>query len=56
MDFISEDHISNMTEESLFDKILDKGPDEIFICYKQMNEDLLKRLIKLFGDENFIKN
>jgi len=54
VDFISEEHISRMTEESLFDKILKKSPDEIFICYKQMNEDLLKRLIS-FGDENFIK-
>lgn len=54
VDFISEDHISNMTEEILFTKIINKNPDEIFICYKQMNEELLKRLIS-FGDENFIK-
>lgn len=54
VDFISEEHISNMTEETLFTKILNKNPDEIFICYKQMNEELLKRLIS-FGDENFIK-
>ncbi len=54
VDFISEDHISNMTEETLFANILNKNPDEIFICYKQMNEELLKRLIS-FGDENFIK-
>jgi putative colanic acid biosynthesis UDP-glucose lipid carrier transferase len=53
-DFISEDQISKMPEEDLINGILAKKPDEIFICYKQMNGDLLKRLI-CFGDENFIK-
>ena len=54
VDFISENHINSMPSEVLFIKILSKRPDEIFICYKQMNEGLLKQLIS-FGDENFIK-
>ncbi len=53
-DFISEDEISLTNEEILIDNILSKKPDEIFICYKQMNTELLKRLIRV-GDENFIK-
>jgi len=53
-DFISEDQMNNIPEEILFRKILAKKPDEIFICYKLMNEALLQRLIRL-GDENFIK-
>lgn len=53
-DFISEDHMHNMHEDALTDKLLSKKPDEIFICYKQMDGELLKRLIK-FGDSNFIK-
>jgi exopolysaccharide biosynthesis polyprenyl glycosylphosphotransferase len=53
-DFISEDMIINMPEAMLMSAILSKRPDEIFICYKQLDSDLLKRLIR-FGDENFIK-
>ncbi len=53
-DFISEDQIESMLEEDLITTILNKKPDEIFICYKQMNVELLKRLIR-FGDENYIK-
>ena len=53
-DFISEDEITKMPEENLLGSILKKKPDEIFICYKQLDSELLKRLIK-FGDENFIK-
>ncbi len=53
-DLISEDMIVNMPEEILMDTILSKRPDEIFICYKQLDSDLLKRLIS-FGDENLIK-
>jgi exopolysaccharide biosynthesis polyprenyl glycosylphosphotransferase len=53
-DFISEDHIDNTPEDVLITNILEKKPDEIFICYKKMNTDLLTRLIR-FGDENLIK-
>ena len=53
-DFISEDKISKINLEDLTNDILLKKPDEIFICYKQLNGELLKRLIR-FGDENFIK-
>jgi putative colanic acid biosynthesis UDP-glucose lipid carrier transferase len=53
-DFISEEQIMEMPEERLIGMIINKKPDEIFICYKQMNGELLKRLIKV-GDENFIK-
>jgi exopolysaccharide biosynthesis polyprenyl glycosylphosphotransferase len=52
-DFISEDEIEKMPEEILINTILAKKPDEVFICYKEMNSELLKRLI-LVGDENFI--
>jgi len=53
-DFISEERMFNMPESQLTEKLLSKKPDEIFICYKQMDGELLKRLIK-FGDTNFIK-
>jgi putative colanic acid biosynthesis UDP-glucose lipid carrier transferase len=53
-DLISEDQVNNMAWDELARKILQKKPDEIFICYKLMNEKLLQRLIS-FGDENFIK-
>ncbi|MDB5016994.1 MAG: hypothetical protein JWQ84_1826 [Mucilaginibacter sp.] len=53
-DFISEEQVTNLSEKNLIDKIIDKKPDEIFICYKQMNEELLKRLIRV-GEENYIK-
>jgi putative colanic acid biosynthesis UDP-glucose lipid carrier transferase len=53
-DFISEHQMSNMSENVLIANILDKKPDEIFICYKEINSELLKRLVRL-GDENFIK-
>lgn len=53
-DFISEEQINDMPEGDLISNIISKKPDEIFICYKQMNGELLKRLIRV-GDENFIK-
>lgn len=53
-DFISEEQVDNTPEETLSASILDKKPDEIFVCYKQMNTALLNRLIR-FGDDNFIK-
>ncbi|WP_158828345.1 sugar transferase [Mucilaginibacter lacusdianchii] len=53
-DFISEDQILKMPEDKLIEILLSKKPDEIFICYKQLDSELLKRLICV-GDENFIK-
>jgi exopolysaccharide biosynthesis polyprenyl glycosylphosphotransferase len=53
-DFISEKKITAMPEDALFEHLLSKKPDEIFICYKKLDIELLKRLIRL-GDENFIK-
>jgi exopolysaccharide biosynthesis polyprenyl glycosylphosphotransferase len=53
-DFISEERILTMNEDDLTESLLSKKPDEVFICYRQMDSELLKRLIK-FGDNNFIK-
>jgi exopolysaccharide biosynthesis polyprenyl glycosylphosphotransferase len=53
-DFISEEQISSMPEDVLLETLLNKKPNEIFICYKQMNGDLLGRLIK-FGNAHLIK-
>ncbi|AMR32939.1 hypothetical protein A0256_16690 [Mucilaginibacter sp. PAMC 26640] len=46
-DFISEDKLDEMPENELVQQLLEKGPAEIFICYKQMNPQLLSRLIQL---------
>ena len=54
IDFISDDHVSIMSESMLTDKILAAKPDEIFLCYKQLNPVLLKNLTSV-GEENFIK-
>jgi exopolysaccharide biosynthesis polyprenyl glycosylphosphotransferase len=53
-DFIAEDQVAKMTDDILINSILIKKPDEIFICYKQMNSELLEKLIRI-GDDNFIK-
>lgn len=53
-DFISEEHISNLSEDVLISRLLSKNTDEIFVCYKEINKDFLKRLIR-FGDDNSIK-
>jgi len=53
-DFISEDQILKMPENEIVEVLFSKRPDEIFICYKQLNDDLLKNLIRL-GDIHFIK-
>jgi putative colanic acid biosynthesis UDP-glucose lipid carrier transferase len=54
IDFISEEYIGAMHEDELINHLLSKEPDEIFICYKKLNSELLKRLIAV-GDGNFIK-
>ncbi len=53
-DFISEEQMAQLPEEVLIEKLLSKKPDEIFICYKQLDGELLKRLVSL-GDDHFIK-
>lgn len=53
-DFISEDKILTMDRTLLMETFLSKKPDEIFICYRQLDNEFLKSLIR-FGDENFIK-
>jgi len=53
-DFITEEQILKMSEEQIVEILFAKKPDEIFICYKQLDEDLLKDLIRL-GDTHFIK-
>jgi exopolysaccharide biosynthesis polyprenyl glycosylphosphotransferase len=52
--FISDDEIKDLTEDHLLNNLKVSKPDEIFICYKEMNTDSLDRLI-LFGDKNSIK-
>jgi len=52
--FISDDEIGKTALATLINNILNNKPDEIFICYKETNTRLLKRLIR-FGEENDIK-
>lgn len=54
VDFISDDEMNSFKESDLFSKLVSIAPDEIFICYKQVNEGLLYKLIS-FGETNFIK-
>ena len=53
IDFISEGDMENMTEDFLVDRLLVEKPDEIFICYKNIEEELLNRLMN-FGNTNLI--
>ncbi|RWY50204.1 sugar transferase [Mucilaginibacter gilvus] len=53
-DFISEEQMADMSEDALIQQLIEKGPNEIFICYKQMNTGLLNRLVKM-GDTYLIK-
>lgn len=54
VDYISENEIESMHEEGLTDRLLLDEPDEIFICYKNIDEDRLNRLID-FGNVHQIK-
>jgi len=54
INFISDSQMDTLIESDLFNKIISLAPDEIFICYKQINEALLYKLIN-FGEINFIK-
>jgi hypothetical protein len=47
-DFISEEQMHIMNEEDVAERLLKTQPNEIFICYKQLDNDFLKMLIK-FG-------
>lgn len=53
-DFISEDQVNKLQTEELIKKIMSNDPNEIFVCYKQSNNDLLTRLIRL-GESQRIK-
>jgi len=53
-DFISEEQVAILTPQELKDKILNKAPDEIFICYEQLSSDFVQQMVQL-GYENQIK-
>ncbi|WP_183560831.1 sugar transferase [Mucilaginibacter sp. SP1R1] len=53
-DFISEDMIRELPDRILMDKLRNKNPDEIFVCYKYLQPSLLQKLVD-FGDQNAIK-
>ncbi|TFF35514.1 sugar transferase [Mucilaginibacter psychrotolerans] len=53
-DFISDDEIAAISEDELIRGLVEKAPNEIFVCYKQMNPELLNRLVKM-GDAYLIK-
>ena len=48
------ERIAKAKEETLLEELLQHKPHEIFICYKHMDDALLKLLIN-FGEENEIK-
>ena len=52
--FISESEIENTPEELLAEKILSNKPDEIFVCFKELNDELLKTLVQI-GEDHSIK-
>jgi len=54
IDLISEEMLNGMSDEMLLEKVLDKNPDEVFVCYKYLNQSLLKKMVDL-GDQNSIK-
>ncbi|MDB5149467.1 MAG: hypothetical protein JWQ57_3487 [Mucilaginibacter sp.] len=51
---ISEEMLESQPHEVLFGKILEARPDEAFICYKFIDQVLLKKLVDL-GDQHSIK-
>jgi len=46
--------VDNMPENFLFNQILDARPNEVFVCHKSIDQQLLRNLID-FGDRNSIK-
>lgn len=53
-EYISDEDINRITREVLLNNLTVSKPDEIFICYKEMDTDSLDKLIR-FGDQNSIK-
>ncbi|MET3978610.1 exopolysaccharide biosynthesis polyprenyl glycosylphosphotransferase [Mucilaginibacter sp. UYP25] len=51
---ISEEELSLLTQQELFEQIISTGVNEVFICYKSMDKIFLKNLVD-FGDQNLIK-
>jgi exopolysaccharide biosynthesis polyprenyl glycosylphosphotransferase len=51
---ITEEMLENQPHEVLFSKILQARPDEAFVCFKYIDQDLLKKLVDL-GDHHSIK-
>jgi lipopolysaccharide/colanic/teichoic acid biosynthesis glycosyltransferase len=54
IDFIPYSQLENFTEKDLVHRFFNKRPDEIFLCYTRMNEDLLHGLMEL-SESNFVK-
>lgn len=54
VDFISEQDVASMTEQDVLAHLLSKIPNEIFVCYKKLDNEWLNKLIH-FADINFIK-
>ncbi|MGN8069658.1 sugar transferase [Mucilaginibacter sp. SG564] len=53
-DFISEEMIKDFPEQVLMEKLINKSPDEIFVCYKYLHPLLLQKLVD-FGEQNSVK-
>jgi exopolysaccharide biosynthesis polyprenyl glycosylphosphotransferase len=53
-DFIPNDVIESLSEESLVARIFADKPDEIFVCYTTMSAPLLQQIVDL-GEESSIK-
>ncbi|SEO12206.1 exopolysaccharide biosynthesis polyprenyl glycosylphosphotransferase [Mucilaginibacter sp. OK283] len=51
---ITEESLSKMTRQMLFDKIIKTEVKEVFICYRALDQSLLKSIVD-FGDQNAIK-
>jgi putative colanic acid biosynthesis UDP-glucose lipid carrier transferase len=54
VDFVLGEQAKKMPKRLLIKKLLKKSPDEIFICYKEIDENLLNLLLS-FGEINHIK-
>jgi len=54
IDFVSENDINKAQVDTLAERLLVESPDEVFICYKNIDEELLNSLIE-FGNVNLIK-
>ena len=52
--FIPEDDVTDIPEDLFFEKLKQKSPGEIFICYKRLNAKLVQSLLE-FGRENSVR-